>query len=500
MKKTSLAVIALMLTLTVIVAILSFRIKTLPSSIVGNTIFKGDADDNSSLNEMGISAQSTTDYTVPPEITDFSSNYLYYTSSAVNLISNGDFEVTPSGSWNSAGFIDSGLLSVSTEKRRSGDRSLKFSANSDKVLSAVMWVDIEPNKNYVLSVSLLGEFMDESNLADMKLQLVNYRTQQPLDTKNDYLDGICPTRWDNDWHRRAVVFSSGDADRIGLLISGKHARGYIDDIMLCEFRFAVKSPQSHDKSVDPLLALADHKSISLIEDGAYSVSCNDSNNIIKNGDFSDEDVSFWSGILKNSSVGISSNGKYASNSVLKYQNTVPRNHLIMEYIEIKPDTEYVLYARIKGESEGRAAFTALSATAFTKPVRFASYTPEGFDGTWQHYFVRFNSNDDTRLGIGVFDGGGALLLDDIVLCEAEDAIVTKAPEDAFIIDFGDLIYPLGDINLDENVDASDLKNYRQYLLNISVPENGIETDINGDTKVDIRDLVHLKKQISGMIT
>ena len=31
-------------------------------------------------------------------------------------------------------------------------------------------------------------------------------------------------------------------------------------------------------------------------------------------------------------------------------------------------------------------------------------------------------------------------------------------------------------------------------------QNGVETDLNGDTRTDIRDLVHLKKQILGMIT
>ena len=91
-------------------------------------------------------------------------------------------------------------------------------------------------------------------------------------------------------------------------------------------------------------------------------------------------------------------------------------------------------------------------------------------------------------------------MDSIVLCESKDAVVSKADKDAFVIDFGDLIYPLGDMNMDETVDASDLKKYRQYLLNIFVPQNGVETDLNGDTRTDIRDLVHLKKQISGMIT
>lgn len=498
--KNKVAVVSVVVTLIIAFgAAITVGVDKLPFRVDKNTVSKGNSGENAIINEMDVSVQSVADYTVPPEITKFSSEFLYNTSNAVNLISNGDFEATPSGSWNSAGFIDSGLLSLSNEKKRSGERALKFSANSDTMVSATMWVDIKPNTKYILSVSLLGEFMSETNLANMEIQLVNYKTKQPLATGDNYFNGVCPPRWDNDWHRRAVEFSSGDADKIGLKIRATRASCYIDDIMLCEFKYAVEKPQSHDKQIDPLLAIADHKSISLIEEGNYIVSCKDGKNLIKNGDFSGDDLAFWDDILKNDAMGISVDEINASNGVLKYRNDVPRNYNMLKYVEVKPDTEYALYVRIKGESKVRAAFTLLSATQSTKPVRAARYAPDRYDGVWQHYFVKFNSNDDTRVGIGVFDGGGELTLDDIVLCEAKDAAVMKAPNDAFIIDFGELIYPLGDIDLDEKVDVSDLKNLRQYLLGIYEPKRGVETDLNGDTETDIRDIVHLKKYLLEII-
>lgn len=499
--KNKAVIVSLILTVTVVLgAAVSVGVGKLPFRADNNTILKGESGENSAQSGIEIMDVATVDYDLPPEITGFSSNFLYHTSNAVNLISNGDFEDIPSGSWNSAGFIDSGLLSLSTEKKRSGGQSLKFLANSETMVSATMWIDIKPNTKYILSVSLLGEFMDENNLADMKIQLVNYKTKQPLATGDPYFDGVCPPRWDNDWHRRAVEFSSCDADKIGLQFSGKRARCYIDDIMLCEFKYALDTPQSHDKQLDPLLAIADRKSISLIEEGEYIVSCPESKNLIENASFTDADITFWDEILKNEAIGISADEINASNSILKYRNSsIPRNYNMLKHIEVKPDTEYVLYVRIRGESEGRAAFTLLSATPFTEPVRVASYAPDRFDGGWQHYFVKFNSNDDTRVGIGVFDGGGALALDDIVLCEANDAAFMKAPNDALIIDFGDLIYPLGDIDLDEEVDVSDLKNLRKYLLGAYKTKWGTETDLNGDTEIDIRDIVHLKKYLSGII-
>lgn len=498
--KNKTVILSAMLALIVVLgAAISVGVEKLPFGVDENTVLKGNAGESAVGSELDISVQSTEDYAVAPAITNFSSGFLYYTSNAVNLISNGDFEVTPSGSWNTAGFIDSGLLSLSSDKKRSGERALKFSANSDTLASATMWIDIVPNTKYILSVSLLGEFMNENNLADMKIQLVNYKTKEPLATGDDYFDGVCPPRWDNDWHRRAVEFSSGDADKIGLKISATRASCYIDDIMLCEFKYAVEKPQSYDKQLDPLLTLADRKSSSFIEEGTDIVYCDEEKNLIKNGSFSGEDLTFWDDVLKNDAMGISSDKINTSNSVLNYNNDTPRNHNMLKYVEVNSNTEYVAYVRIKGESEGGAAFTLIGSAQFAESVRVAKYLPTRFDGVWRHYYVKFNSNDDTRVGIGVFDGGGALVLDDIVLCEAKDASFMKAPNDALIIDFGDMIYPVGDINCDETVNAGDLATARRVLLESGEPEREKTADTNGDGVFDIRDLVHLKKYVSGTI-
>ena len=78
------------------------------------------------------------------------------------------------------------------------------------------------------------------------------------------------------------------------------------------------------------------------------------------------------------------------------------------------------------------------------------------------------------------------------------ALIASA-DDALVVDFGDMIYPVGDVNCDEEVNAADLPVVRKVLLGVETFERealGLTTD---DHVFDIRDLVHLKKFVSGAI-
>ena len=77
--------------------------------------------------------------------------------------------------------------------------------------------------------------------------------------------------------------------------------------------------------------------------------------------------------------------------------------------------------------------------------------------------------------------------------------ITAAAEDAIVVDFGDMIYPIGDANCDETVDAEDLPVLRKALIGVETLKREAVAYTNDDEAFDIRDLVHLKKYISGAI-
>lgn len=380
------------------------------------------------LSIVKVSELADENYLNPPTITDFVSKNFYSFDSAENYFSAGDFESEPENGWNTEGFIDSGIVSISDERSRGGEKSLKVSINGDKKQIAIMWVDLKKNTDYVISMSLLGEFMSENNLADMNIQLINDKTGFAISTGHSVCNGITPTRWDNDWHRRAVAFNTGDSDKIGVRISGKSASCYIDDIVICNALYAQVAPQKYDKQVDPVLARFDYVSADTIDIGTDIVTCKDKDNLLKNGTFTASDVSFWDELLNKDVFSLAQDYKDTKNTTLKYLNNSERNYNMLKWVEVEPNTKYVAYTRIRGDVEGDAAFTLVTGTVNPEPVRLAKYTPERWDGVWQTYSVVFNTADDTKIGFGFFDGGGGLSLDDFVLCKYEAATFTEAPE------------------------------------------------------------------------
>lgn len=357
-------------------------------------------------------------------ITDFSSKNLYAFQNAQNLIESGDFESVPTTGWNNSAFIDSGIASVSNEKYRSGKSSIKIQYNGSEEKSAVMWTDVEPNTDYIFQLSLCGEFMSESNLADMSIQLIEQDGTEGISTGNELMSGIVPPRWDSRWHRRAVSFRTGETDRIGIKIAAKSAYCYIDDMVVCKVAYSSTKPQENDINLDSALAAQLFNPAFAISTSTDIVTCDSSKNLIFNGEFNE--ISSWDAILKDKNFTVNTDEKDVSNQVLKYRNPNGNNHYILKWIDVKPNTKYAAYIRMRGEIEGEAAFTILS--ELTRPVRLAKYAPDRFDGVWQTFSVIFNSSDSRSIGIGFIDSGKGFSADDIVLCEYADAHFEKAPD------------------------------------------------------------------------
>ena len=78
----------------------------------------------------------------------------------------------------------------------------------------------------------------------------------------------------------------------------------------------------------------------------------------------------------------------------------------------------------------------------------------------------------------------------LILCFT---IATPVFADSIILDFGDVAGEAGDVDVDTYTTASDLVMLRKILLGTTSPQSKKTTDVNKDGKIDIRDLVRLKK-------
>lgn len=361
----------------------------------------------------------TTDYENEPVITDFGSKNYYVTDYDANLFPGGDFETEECGKWDKV--TGDEIFSVSDEQSRSGKHSLKIASEDGKVKKAVMWFDIEKNTDYVLTLSLLGTYISEQNLCDLKIRLINDRTGVGLDTGCTYLDAVVPTSSDNRWHRRAVEFNSKDAGKIGLEFTASLAICYIDDIALIERGGTAVLPTEKDIADDAALAMP--LAAEILDTSTDIVTCRPEDNMIDNSDFSKADYSVWGELLEYDSLNIAQDRKDAANTVLKYSGKRGNSFNMLKWVTVEPNEKYVAYVRIRGDREGNVGFTVTTDTQ-----RVAKYTTERWDGVWQTYNAVFNSNDSEQIGIGIFDGGGEISVDEILLCKYENAKFSPAPE------------------------------------------------------------------------
>lgn len=568
----------------------------------------------------------------PAQITNFASDKLYLSEGAENLFASGDFETTPEGGWSEESFLNSGIVSISQEKHRSGSNAIKIAAdairarksitetewktykyiintgalssdltvtlktlsgttrfknislteigsdgdnlilngdfssgttynidnwegegigaqkledvadgiylkisnktktvyqtvslkaNTDYMLvfqgkvesdgdegvlsigkkksakTAVMQMTLSRNTDYVIAMSLLGEFLSEDNLGSMQILLTDGETGAALDTGYLAFDGICPTRWDNEWHRRAVEFTTGDSGIIGINIIANSASCYIDDITVCEAVNATNIPQASDIAADPSLKTTYNSAI-LAEEGTHIVKCDSDRDLV--GDLSGLET-----ILRDNLVDMTRDYKNPLKTVLNYSNTfVLRRHSPVQWIKVEKSTRYIGYVKIRGEEDGNAAFTVI--TNSKSPVRLLKYSPAN-DGKWQSYCFVIDTNDDTTLGLGFYDGGGSISIADMVFCKYSEAVIsdggypennieTEYSPDTFEVDFSQFAYPAGDVNTDTDLNAKDLTLLKKHLLSIEDLTDNSNADCNEDGNINIVDLVCLKKLIS----
>lgn len=441
-----------------------------------------------------IAAKAAEDYTNPPAITEFASRLLYCADNSANIIPFGGFESTERQLWEKEPLSGCGFVSISG-RARTGSSSLKISSGKKINESEIIWADTAPDTDYVLSVSLLGEFLGGGNYGEFSMSLINGKTLSSLGYGSSATAAVTPPNWDNRWHRRAVEFNSGDADKIGILITAGRVCCYIDDLIICKKDAASYSPSAADISADPALKRGEPATV--IISGGGEAKCDAADNLfLQSGKLSvcGDSTDNFDGCKKLFSMPEIHN---TSNTVIKYNSVRANKYNIVKMFRTEPYTRYAVSVKLRAERQGNAAFTVL-----TPEKRLLKISPAGISGKWESYVAVIDTKSDTELGIGIFDGGGELTADDIVICRYTDAdikeIVNNTEKLSVFVEASELYCPPGDVNCDENINAEDLAMLKIYLLNGETPADLYTANVNRDIMYDINiiDLVALKKLLS----
>lgn len=371
-----------------------------------------------------------------PKILVFNSSLLEIQKEAENLFVNGDFESEPEKGkgWNTDEFIGQDFVSVA----KNTSKALKFSSKGEDAKTATIWIDVEPETEYTLSMELLGEYLSVENSGLFNISIINPATNRPLSTKDARIEGICPTSYDNKWHRRAVVFTTGYCTQIGLQFCGTNTTVWIDNAILCSSDYAGRKAVSAD-------------TLTIKEQSNATVTCVDSENIISSVN--------WSDGVNYGKVAVYNKGVFYYN-----ESTTPQYISYLKYFNVKPNTDYVAAFKIRAAGDGYASAGIASKT--DKLVRFFDVKPEYSDNQWESYTVTFNTGNVSELAFAVTDGGGSLEVDDLVICNAS-AAVFGAPlervEDESEDDFEDDEYLEEDLEEDDEPEEETKKKTKKKL-------------------------------------
>lgn len=376
--------------------------------------FQGAADSDFYIDDVIV---SETNESVSPIISAGSlpSDFLhpkkvnYTVSNEKNLISDNSFE--SEGNWNTPTFIN-GVLSVVNQPAlaHTGSKALKFSANrlEEKSVS-VLNVPVEPNTEYAVYFWVKGEYYSlPDNTNDMVFGI-------SVPDSKTLLTEIYPASWDNEWHLVGKTFNSNSATAITLSVSGKNSVAYIDDIYVMKLNDA-------DEYLGEARKL---KTAELTDSNPKLLGCEDNDNLIKNFDLNSKDNNkngFWSsGQVFGRIVNIDDSKNSVYGNALHYTDShdsfYGNKTYYMKWIEVKPNTYYTFsskYCIVRMSDEG--FFTILDGNNYM-PSRIMefSYGDDKYDRdcNWQTAACTIYTNESTKIGIGIYDGGGEAYIDDL---------------------------------------------------------------------------------------
>ena len=473
---------------------------------------------------------------------------LYITDSSNNLLNDYSFENPDNADWNNMAFINSSGEILSDDTAYTGKNCFRFSAG-DIISENTLSFKVTPHTYYWLTLKIKTPEYSTDNSCKLSFGIADIDTGEFLLGKSpqeeDYRaftvnTQLTPVAADDEWHMICAKFYIEDETEVLFKIKGTNAVSYFDDI----YFFKDENKINYKSGVDTL------EDITVASNNPEKLYPKPSANLFGNSDFNGGEEFWDSEADKNALYGTKLNIK-ESNSLdygkcMSYENTnkYPNRIYYIKWVKVEPDTDYTFALDYRINTVGGGNLTLLSGYALkaeTQPTQVLptrikkwEFSGENYNsGAWQEAAVTFNTKDKNYVGFAVYDGGGAADTDNIRLfrtidaAEKETANKPENPPEAKAISFDRIIickvtnavYGIksadGSFSWSENNEFSGLlpdteysfavkypeteDYYESELSDISVFKTYKKGDINTDNKVNLRDLVALKKKIVNLV-
>lgn len=344
-----------------------------------------------------------------------------YANDGKNLILCADFEDSNNAPWDTSTFLKHGVASV---VELDGNKVLYFNPQGKKRQISYFKITLEANEDYMLSFNVKGNYLSETNSADMSFGIMNtkmeYLVLQELksgmyydETPNcDTERSMTPPAWDACWHRRGCIITTGKYTDFYIAVTGTECEAYIDDIMLCKV-----SDASAYKGSDwgDTVEITDYM--------AEKTKCDDKYNLVKNYNFKDTADGYWTdtlgfgGLLSPFSVA-SVDDKINALTVSQF-NIQPSNSFYVKWFDIAPGTEYTF--SFDALSNGDNPMFGLIAPNSKRYSRVIDLTVES-DGEWHTLGITFDSGNYDKIGFYLTDSGKETSVTNIRLFKSEYGI------------------------------------------------------------------------------
>lgn len=334
-------------------------------------------------------------------------------SASVNLLKDGGFESSLGG------FASSSVLkTVSDSTAPEGSTSLYFdTSKTDTADWYILWVDVQKNTDYVFSTWVKGALLSNDNRGYASVGVVDSATERfvpytgtlPFFTQSKQ---IVPPGWDNEWHLRSVSFNSGNRTKVGIAVYGCSSKMWVDGMALYKVGDGIKYSSDNMTQI-----------VSTRFDVEYAY-CAEKNNLFKNPTL-DKSSDFWkTGSGWNSGFLSVASNKYEYGNSLKYTATAhPVGQHYLQWVDVEPNTWYTFSVDMKILKSGAGRLILLDGK-MRNPGEIISVEFDGdtFGDDWFCTNFRLNTGCHTRIAIGVVDGGGSALIDNLRLFKTADGI------------------------------------------------------------------------------
>ena len=376
-------------------------------------------------------------------------DYPYITEDKNNLFSDGGFE-------SGKNFSGKGTNVLSDSTAFKGESYLHFEAGDTEKL-AYITIPVKRNTTYYATLFVRYPEIDGSKIgknhisfgfADIDTDDFILTSSPDSEYGRMYTKTIqaVPIAADNAWHMISFSIKSNDAESLKFVIRGTDDTLDIDNLYIFEAENAIKYVSDFEKIEDVTVT---DKNPQLL--GTKS----EEDNLLKE-DFNFESESdFWS--VTDSTLLGTENNKGDLNKVdslhsiqknsFYYESTgmYPRRIYYIRWIDVEPNTEYTFSAKCAITQAGNGSVGIISGYRYDNyssvtenmklptVIKKFSFSKENFIEScdWQSFGVSFNTEDRNRVGIMVYDGGGAAFMDDIRLFKTANAAKIEEVTDNF---------------------------------------------------------------------